>query len=101
MIMNNRETRLNETHFLVGTTKVLQYVYRWDFISPNHCLEVSDRPQNCIHPLIVPDVTDDVMLFRYKFLCVGISNILNFFFAIYIISVILAFNHHIMGRLVR
>lgn len=80
MIMNNRETRINETHFLVGTTKVLQYVYRWDFILPNHCLEVSDSPQNCIHPLIVPDVTDDVMFFRYKFLSVGISNILNFFF---------------------
>ena len=58
--MENRETKIDETHHLVGTTRRLQYVYRWDFDSPIHCLELSDRPQNCIHPLTVPDVTDHV-----------------------------------------
>lgn len=63
--MENREKEENETHHLVGTTKTLQYVFRWDYVEPYHCVEKETNPKNCVNPLTVPDLTEKVRFF-YK-----------------------------------
>ncbi|XP_061176007.1 uncharacterized protein LOC133184958 [Saccostrea echinata] len=59
LIMENRERNVNETHYLVGTTKSLQYVFRWDFVPPYHCLENIAINDDCKDPLVVPDLTEN------------------------------------------
>lgn len=61
LIMENREKSKNETHHLIGTTKTLQYVFRWDFVLPYHCVENKTNPEGCAEPLTVPDLTEKVI----------------------------------------
>ncbi|XP_078321865.1 uncharacterized protein LOC111103999 isoform X3 [Crassostrea virginica] len=58
LAVENREKDENETHYLIGTTKTLQYVYRWDFVLPYHCVENETIPKTCREPLTVQDLTD-------------------------------------------
>lgn len=60
LAVENREKDENETHYLIGTTKTLQYVYRWDFVLPYHCVENETSPKTCREPLTVQDLTDTV-----------------------------------------
>jgi hypothetical protein len=60
LIMENREKNVDETHQMIGTTKTLQYVFRWDFDLPYHCVELNETGQNCTDPLTVPDLTENV-----------------------------------------
>lgn len=66
LVIENREKYKNETHHFVGTTKTLQYVYRWDFILPYHCLEVQVMTENCTYPLTVEGLTENVRLCMNK-----------------------------------
>lgn len=66
LVIENREKYINETHHFVGTTKTLQYVYRWDFILPYHCLEVQVLTENCTYSLTVEDLTENVRLCMNK-----------------------------------
>ncbi|XP_056015772.1 uncharacterized protein LOC125675332 [Ostrea edulis] len=59
LVMENREREVNETHYLIGTTKTLQYVFRWDFVDPYHCVEYAETNSDCKDPLSVPDLTED------------------------------------------
>ena len=61
MIMENREKEINETHHLVGTSNLFQYVYRWDFVLPYHCFETEAIRETCLDPLNVPDLTENVI----------------------------------------
>lgn len=63
LVIENREKNMNETHHFLGTTKVLQYVYRWDFILPYHCFEVQELTENCTDPLTVSDLTENVRIY--------------------------------------
>lgn len=65
LIMEHRENHVNETHNLIGTTKTLEYVFRWDFVLPYHCVEKETNTENCVDPLTVPDLTEQV---RFCFL---------------------------------
>lgn len=67
LIMEHRENHVNETHNLIGTTKTLQYVFRWDFVLPYHCVEKETTPENCVNPLTVPDLTEQAS-FVFDFL---------------------------------
>ncbi|XP_062576068.1 uncharacterized protein LOC134237945 [Saccostrea cucullata] len=58
LVMENREQIISETHYLVGTTKTLQYVFRWDFVTPYHCLENMTITDDCRDPLVAPDLTE-------------------------------------------
>ncbi|XP_062599618.1 uncharacterized protein LOC134261186 [Saccostrea cucullata] len=61
LVMENREKKYNETHSLVGTTKTLQYVFRWDFVLPYHCIESAKTiNDDCKEPLTVPELTENV-----------------------------------------
>lgn len=60
LIMEHRENHVNETHNLIGTTKTLEYVFRWDFVLPYHCVEKETNSENCVDPLTVPDLTEQV-----------------------------------------
>lgn len=60
LILENRENYVDETHNLIGTTKTLQYVFRWDFVRPYHCVERKANPKDCVDPLTVPDLTENV-----------------------------------------
>lgn len=60
LILENRENNVDETHNLIGTTKTLQYVFRWDFVRPYHCVERKANPKDCVDPLTVPDLTENV-----------------------------------------
>lgn len=60
LTMENREKEENETHHLVGSTKTLQYVFRWDYVEPYHCVEKETHLENCVDPLTVPDLTEQV-----------------------------------------
>ncbi|XP_061177042.1 uncharacterized protein LOC133185758 [Saccostrea echinata] len=62
LIMENREQNVNETHYLVGTTKTLQNVFRWDFVPPYHCLINMKINDDCKDPLVVPDLTENPMI---------------------------------------
>ncbi|XP_052707847.1 uncharacterized protein LOC128183063 isoform X2 [Crassostrea angulata] len=58
LIMEHRENHVNETHNLIGTTKTLEYVFRWDFVLPYHCVEKETNTENCVDPLTVQDLTE-------------------------------------------
>ncbi|XP_061176006.1 uncharacterized protein LOC133184957 [Saccostrea echinata] len=62
LVMENREQNSNETHYLEGTTKTLQYVFRWDFVPPYHCLENMTINGDCRDPLVVPDLTENPII---------------------------------------
>lgn len=62
VVIENREKNINETHHFLGTTKTLQYLYRWDFILPYHCFEVQEMKKNCTDPLTLADLTENVRL---------------------------------------
>lgn len=64
LTMENREKEENETHHLVGTTKTLQYVFRWDYVEPYHCVEKETNLENCVDPLTVPDLTEQVRFIK-------------------------------------
>lgn len=60
LTMEHREKQENETHNLIGTTKTLQYVFRWDYVEPYHCVKKETNIENCVNPLTVPDLTEQV-----------------------------------------
>lgn len=60
LTVENREKEENETHNLIGTIKSLQYVFRWDYVEPYHCVERETNLENCVNPLTVPDLTEQV-----------------------------------------
>lgn len=63
LIMEHRENHVNETHNLIGTTKTLEYVFRWDFVFPYHCVEKETNTENCVDPLTVHDLTEQVRFY--------------------------------------
>lgn len=60
LTMEHREKNETEIHHLIGTTKSLQYVFRWDFVQPYHCVEKKSNHEDCVDPLTVPDLTEKV-----------------------------------------
>lgn len=60
LTLDHREKKENETHYLIGTKKTLEYVFRWDFVLPYHCVEKEMSSENCVDPLTVPDLTEKV-----------------------------------------
>lgn len=86
LIMEHRENHVNETHNLIGTTKTLQYVFRWDFVLPYHCVEKETTPENCVNPLTVPDLTEqasfvfDFLIYKKKIINLRNFSISSFFF---------------------
>lgn len=63
LTMDHRENNESEIHHLIGTTKTLQYVFRWDFVQPYHCVEQNANPEECEDPLTVQDITEKVNIF--------------------------------------
>lgn len=66
LTIDHREKNEHETYHLIGTTKTLQYVFRWDYVEPYHCVEKETNPENCVNPLNVPDLTEQVGFFFFK-----------------------------------